>query len=422
MLSAPAAVLVRWCNITCCTADAMYWWQQTGCALQVVPSTLLPLLSAIYSNPLAAMLLPGVQAVLGPRISVLMPTIKQQLDAADALSQKKSQLLRAVKQLEELSRPNGGPGPAVQSAAAQAACEEVLACLPSLGLVALQEAEGVVQCLVRCSAACYEARTAAPAAPIAGLVTAVLAHPLPAIRCSAISSLAGETAVSSGAASLAAEQLVVGVLATIGLADEQLQPHVLQILQQAAALHSKRAGAALLAWQPWLACYKDLPAPIGPGISGLLQVAQQAPGAVLWHQLQPQLLDLFSSAPALGTYAASQLFSMVVVQPAAGPMPAVQFNLEPFSGMLVRAQNNWPAESSLAGHLGNRIATKLFSLDDVQGLIRAACNSNVAPDVAAQAFAQLAQVACDSRFHGLLGTEQGGLVHCQQCCRQTLFN
>ncbi len=87
-------------------------------ALQAMPPALPPLLSAIYSNPLAAMLLPRAQAVLKPFMSVLAPAMAQQLDAANSLSHEKARLLSAVKQLEDLSGPCSKPS----TAAVEAAC------------------------------------------------------------------------------------------------------------------------------------------------------------------------------------------------------------------------------------------------------------------------------------------------------------
>lgn len=360
-----------------------------------MPAALVPLLSGLYSSPLAAAFLPDASA-LAPRMGALAPATQQLMEETAHLSNRKAQLLGSIQQLAELSRPGQVPGGAV----VMAACRQVLDCLPAFSLLGRQEAESAARSVVLSSIARCEGSEALPA-PMASLAAALLAHPVAAVRGAAASTLAEGAVGSRGAVELALQDPVVGVLATMGLADELLQPHAGSILQCAAAADGGRVGAALLAWQPWLASYRACPAPVGPTVCGLLQLLQEAPGSTLWSRLLPDILDLFSADSARSSQAASHLFGVVAGRPQGA---ALQFTLDPFAGMLEPAQ----AAASAAWQSASRIAAQLFSLEDVQGLAHAARSSSVPPEVTVQALAQLAQVACDARFHDVLGTEAGG--------------
>lgn len=370
---------------------------------QAVPPALGVLLGALCSSPLASALLPATTAALLPHLDALAPAAAAQLGAAARLGCEKGRLVDAAARLAELSSAGGSAG----TAACTAAVSEVVASLPALSLFSSPEAEALVGSLLQsCSSLAAAGEQLAGAA---GLSARLLAHPAPAARLSAFRCLAEQQQQSDRTkcmAQLLTAPPVLGVLIT-ALDDEQLQALAVHTLQQAVAADSASAGAALLAWLPWLACHSCSPAPVGPAASGLLQMALQAPGASLWHRLQAPLLGLFSSSPAVSSQAAAQLFSALAAQQ--GP-PAVH-SLEPLAGMLApaRAASGQAEGPPAPAPQGNRVAARLFSVADVEGLVQA-CGPSLPPEVAAQAFSQLAAVACDVRFHALLGSEQGGLA------------
>lgn len=365
----------------------------------------------IYSNPMAAALIRSAQAALEPYLQIIAPAAHERCEGASLLSCRKAQLMLSVQQLENLSSSGS-----IATAALVAACQEVQARLPDLSLVAQQEAQRVVQSLVHASITCGGCPEAASAAT--SLAAALLMHPQPTVRREAVSSIqAAQTSDGTALLNLVLDPLVLGGMVTVGLADEELQAPVLGVLLEMNALCSSRLGVALAAWQPWLVCASGEPAPLGPAAASLLQVvAQEAPGIpgmALWLQLQPYLMGMFSSAPAAASQAAFWLLSAASGRPGwVSNLPLLQLgpDVAPFAGLLAQAQHGSPP----APQHGNLVAAHLFSVADVEGLIKAACSSSVPVDVKAQALAQLATVACDSRFSVALGGEQGGLLVCIQ--------
>lgn len=369
---------------------------------ELTPQTLSGALAALALSPLVGSDLPHIVVAVQPLVETLRPDVLEVLETTDEHRQAEAQFAKAVAHLAAAAHASSSP------AIVAASCRNVHQHLSALNLLVGSNASDTLTSILG-SLMCLEGL---PPQSAADLLAALLQHSKATVRRTAFEFLASQAAGSSVVQCYVRQPGVMAAVILIGCQAPDLLQHAAAALASLLSGDARAwAGRALSCWEPWLAF-------AGPALgainASLLQLIDSTKVTV-WQQLQPALMCLFSTEPHTAAAAATSLLATLVnlQLPSAGFMPCAS---QPFDGMLLPATTGGSGGAILPA--AGSSAAALFTETDVEGLVHTVCAVGLPPELVAQALGQLAQLAKDPRFHGILLTDEGVQL---AICRHNFF-